>query len=81
MTPTVDHHQLAALRRLRAAFGEVQVLAVHRSDVEGEPAGWQRASRQLALAIQAPPAPVAGAIPQRRAGLSCPTRHEPVRLP
>jgi hypothetical protein len=56
--PTVDHYQRAALRRLQAALGDVQVLAVQPR----EPAGGagtpppSLASQQLALTIQTPPA-------------------------
>jgi hypothetical protein len=50
-----DRDQLLALRRPRAAFGEVQVLAVHPSEIEGEPAGRSPASQQLALTLPAPP--------------------------
>jgi len=64
VTPRVDRDQLAALRRLRAAFGDVQVLAVQRREVEGgdgKPSP-SLASQQLALTIQTPPAPGADAI-------------------
>jgi hypothetical protein len=54
--PRVDRDQLAALRRLQAAFGTVRVLAVH-NQVEGAPAGPSLASQQLALTIWTRPAP------------------------
>ena len=41
MTPTVDPNQLAALRTLRQAFGEVQVLEVFPSPLLEEQAGEQ----------------------------------------
>jgi hypothetical protein len=59
VTPRVDRHQRAALRQLRATFGDVQVLAVERREVD-EGAGTpllSPASQQLALTIQTPPAP------------------------
>jgi hypothetical protein len=59
MTASVDHQQPAALRRLCAAFGDVQVLAVEPKQPAGgagtpapSPAG-----RQLALTIHVPLAP------------------------
>jgi hypothetical protein len=57
VTPRVDRDQLAALRRLQGAFGTVQVLAVHRNQVEGAPAGPSLAPQQLALTIPTRPAP------------------------
>jgi hypothetical protein len=57
MPPRTDRGQHAALRRLRAAFGSVQVLAVHPSEIQVEPAGPALASQQLALTIPIPPAP------------------------
>jgi hypothetical protein len=55
--PRVDRGQLAALRRLQAAFGAVQVLTVYRNQVEGAPAGPSLAPQQLALTIATQPAP------------------------
>jgi hypothetical protein len=59
MTARIDHHQLAAVRRLQAAFGDVQVLAIQPR----QPAGGagtplpSLAGQQLTLTIQTPPAP------------------------
>lgn len=58
MRPTLDREQLGALRRLRAALGDVQVLVVQPrqpADGAGTPAP-SLASQQLALTIQTPPA-------------------------
>jgi hypothetical protein len=60
MPARTDRGQRAALGRGRAAFGDVQVLAVHPTENEGEPAGRSLAGRQLALTL---PARV---IPRRR---------------
>jgi hypothetical protein len=72
MTPSVDRDQLAVLRRLQAAFGDVQVLAVERREV-GEGDGKRcpsPASQQLPLTIQTPPPTPS---PHRRAGLPDPS--------
>jgi hypothetical protein len=58
MTARVDRDQLAALRRLRAAFGDVQVLAVQpRQPAGGAGTPAPSLAGQLALTIQARPAP------------------------
>ena len=77
MTPRVDRDQLAALRRLQAAFGAVQVLAVHRHQVEGAPAGPSLAPQQLALTIPTGQHHRADAMTPRSGGSACPTRHRP----
>ena len=58
MTPTDDRDQLAALGRLQAAFGDVQVLAVHRDEpgevAVGEPVTqvWREQKGLVAVAAQ-----------------------------
>jgi hypothetical protein len=54
VTASGDRDQRAALRRLQAAFDDVQVLTVHPTKVEQAPAGPALASRQLALTLPTP---------------------------
>jgi hypothetical protein len=70
-----DRDQLVALRRLRAAFGDIQVLAVHPSQVQGEPASPSPASQQLDLTMHTRQHPDAGAITPPSGRSARPTRH------